>query len=81
PGAEPDDVEASRIVGELIDLEPLVRDEVVLELPFMPVCREDCAGLCQTCGANLNKDPDHSHGERIDPRWGDLAAWQSEQDN
>lgn len=81
PAAEPDDVEASRMEGELIDLEPLVRDEVVLELPFMPLCREDCAGLCQTCGANLNADPDHSHGDRIDPRWGDLAAWRDEQNN
>ena len=81
PGAEADDVEASRIVGELIDLEPLVRDEVVLELPFMPLCREDCAGLCQTCGANLNADPEHSHGDRIDPRWEDLAAWRDAQDN
>lgn len=81
PGTDPDDVEASRMEGELIDLEPLVRDEVVLELPFMPLCREDCAGLCPTCGTNLNAEPDHSHGERIDPRWGDLAAWRGTQDN
>ncbi|MDO5498538.1 MAG: DUF177 domain-containing protein [Propionibacteriaceae bacterium] len=81
PGTDPDDVEASRMEGETIDLEPLVRDEVVLDLPFMPLCREDCAGLCQTCGANLNAEPDHNHGERIDPRWGDLAAWQDAQDN
>lgn len=81
PAAEPDDVEASRMEGELIDLEPLVRDEVVLELPFMPLCREDCAGLCQTCGANLNAAPEHSHGDRIDPRWGELADWRDEQHN
>ena len=81
PGAEPDDDEASRLEGELLDLEPLVRDEVVLELPFIPLCRDDCAGLCQVCGANLNADPDHNHGDQIDPRWSDLAAWRDAQDN
>ncbi len=81
PGMEPDDTDASRMEGEVLDLEPLIRDEVVLELPFMPLCQEDCAGLCPTCGANLNADPDHTHGDAIDPRWGDLAGWQSAQDN
>ena len=81
PGTDSDDAEASRLQGELIDLEPLVRDEVVLELPFMPLCREDCAGLCPTCGANLNTDPDHSPGPAIDPRWGDLAAWHEQPNN
>lgn len=81
PDMEPDDTEASRMQGELFDLEPLIRDEVVLELPFMPLCREDCAGLCPTCGTNLNAEPDHDHGDVIDPRWGDLAGWRSTPDN
>lgn len=75
PDAEPDDTEASRLAGELLDLEPLVRDEVVLDLPFMPLCRPDCAGLCPMCGQNLNRDPEHSHDDLIDPRWDGLAAW------
>lgn len=79
PDTDIDDVEASRLEGELLDLEPLVRDEVVLELPFMPLCRADCAGLCPTCGTNLNADPDHVHVETIDPRWGELAAWSERQ--
>ena len=65
--------EASRMEGELIDLEPVLRDQVVLDLPFQPVCRPDCAGLCSICGANLNDDPDHAHGDEIDPRWAALA--------
>lgn len=77
PESETDDADASRLEGTLLDLEPLVRDQVVLELPFMPVCREDCAGLCPTCGANLNDDPDHTHGEVIDARWQKLAGLQS----
>lgn len=81
PGTDVDDEEASRIEGELIDLEPVVRDGVVLDLPFTPLCRPDCAGLCPDCGQNLNAEPDHTHGEKIDPRWGDLAEWQGSAQN
>lgn len=76
PTTNEDDEEASRLDGELLDLEPLVRDEVVLDLPFMPLCKPDCAGLCPSCGQDLNAEPDHHHGDAIDPRWGDLARWQ-----
>jgi uncharacterized protein len=69
PGVEPDDDLASRLEGELIDLEPLLRDEVVLALPFQPLCRDDCWGLCVECGANLNNDPGHRHEARHDQRW------------
>lgn len=75
PGKELDDDEASRIEDESIDLEPLLRDAVVLDLPFTPLCRPDCAGLCPTCGANLNRDPEHGHAEAIDSRWAGLAGW------
>ena len=75
PGKELDDAEALHIEGELIDLEPVLRDAAVLDLPFIPLCREDCAGLCPTCGVNLNDDPDHGHGEAINPRWAELAGW------
>ncbi len=78
PGKEPDDDEASRVEGDLIDLEPVLRDTVVLDLPFIPLCREDCAGLCPVCGANLNAEPDHRHDEAIDPRWASLTGWQAE---
>lgn len=75
PDKEPDDAEASRLEGDLLDLEPVLRDAVVLDLPFAPLCRPDCAGLCSECGADLNADPDHSHGEDVDPRWAGLASW------
>jgi len=78
PGSEASAEEASRLEGDLIDLEPLFRDEVVLALPFQPVCRVDCRGLCPACGINLNRDPDHGHGEGSDPRWGVLASWSSD---
>ncbi len=75
PGKELDDEEASRIENDLIDLEPVLRDAVVLDLPFTPLCRPDCAGLCPLCGANLNKQPDHGHNEAVDPRWASLTEW------
>lgn len=80
PDKEPDDDEASRIEAELLDLEPLLRDTVVLDLPYTPLCRPDCAGLCSECGANLNTDPEHGHGDRTDPRWAGLEQWQASDD-
>nr|WP_246142330.1 DUF177 domain-containing protein [Lacisediminihabitans profunda] len=61
---------------DTIDLEPVVRDAVVLSLPFQPVCQEDCLGLCPQCGVRLLDNPGHEHEAPIDPRWaalGDLA--------
>jgi uncharacterized protein len=69
--AEPD--EASRMEGDLIDLEPALRDQVVLALPFQPLCTDDCPGLCPECGVRLVEDPGHKHEDRIDPRWSALT--------
>ncbi|MFJ3905833.1 YceD family protein [Streptomyces sp. NPDC090025] len=57
----------------MFDLEPVLRDAVVLVLPMQPVCREDCAGLCSECGVNLNDDPDHHH-DAVDARWAALQG-------
>lgn len=81
PDKEPDDDEASRVDGELLDLEPLLRDTVVLDLPYTPLCRPDCAGLCPECGANLNDDPEHRHDDRVDPRWAGLTEWTTDPDD
>jgi len=72
-GADDDEDEVREIVGDLIDLEPSLRDAVVPALPFQPVCREDCPGLCSECGAHLAQDPTHHH-EVIDPRWAALQG-------
>jgi uncharacterized protein len=64
--------ETGRMQGDLIDLEPAVRDAVVLALPVNPLCRQDCPGLCPDCGVHLDELPaDHSH-ELDDPRWAAL---------
>lgn len=68
-----DEDEIREIEDELIDLEPAIRDAVVPALPFQPVCRDDCPGLCSECGARLADDPAHRH-ESVDPRWAALAS-------
>ncbi|PPK98545.1 uncharacterized protein CLV92_101241 [Kineococcus xinjiangensis] len=68
-----DDDELHCLDGDLLDLEPVVRDAVVLALPFQPVCEDDCPGLCVDCGAHLAEDPDHSH-QNADPRWAALQG-------
>ncbi|MBM9464571.1 DUF177 domain-containing protein [Aeromicrobium sp. YIM 150415] len=59
--------------GDLLDLEPVLTDAVVLALPHNPLCDPECPGLCPECGARLADDPDHTHGEAIDPRWATLT--------
>ncbi|HEY3923669.1 MAG TPA: YceD family protein [Acidothermaceae bacterium] len=78
PGNEIDeddeDDEIGQLVDDYVDLEPVLRDAVVLALPLAPVCREDCPGLCPQCGARLaDVDPGHRHDE-VDPRWAALRA-------
>jgi len=59
---------------DLLDLEPVLRDAVVLALPINPVCDPECPGLCPECGARLADDPDHTHEAAIDPRWQALGS-------
>ena len=65
--------EVGHIVDDTIDLEQSIIDAVGLELPFAPVCRPDCPGLCPECGTSLAAEPDHHH-DRIDARWAKLAG-------
>ncbi|MFN2614271.1 MAG: DUF177 domain-containing protein [Actinomycetota bacterium] len=61
------------IVDDAVDLEPAVRDAVVLALPSNPLCREDCKGLCPSCGADRNENDCGHTEEHIDIRWEALA--------
>ncbi|MGP3968555.1 YceD family protein [Streptomyces sp. 6N223] len=64
--------------GDLFDLEPLLRDAIVLSLPMRPVCREDCPGLCPDCGTPLAGDPGHHHDDAVDVRWAALRELASD---
>lgn len=70
---DPEDDDSLTVNGDTLDLEPVVRDAVVLALPLNPLCDPDCLGLCAGCGARLaDVEPDHAHDE-VDPRWAALA--------
>lgn len=74
PGDDAEDDEDRLLLEDgLFDLEPLLRDAVVLALPMQPVCQEDCPGLCSQCGARLADDPDHHH-DAVDIRWAALQG-------
>lgn len=66
--------ETYQLDPETLDLEPLVRDALMLELPLAPSCRPDCAGLCASCGANRNDAPCECVSDDTDPRWAALKS-------
>jgi uncharacterized protein len=67
--------EVHRVDDDYVDIEPVVRDAVVLGLPFTPLCRPDCGGLCPECGQRIDDLPaDHAHAT-LDPRWAALAGF------
>ncbi len=68
------DPDAFPVVGDQIDLADLVRETVHLELPLAPLCRDDCAGICPTCGVDRNIEACTCVGEVGDDRWGALDA-------
>lgn len=65
--------EVHRLVGTRLDLEPVVRDGIVLGLPGTVLCRADCLGLCPDCGQRLDDLPTGHAQDTIDPRWAALA--------
>ena len=58
----------------IIDLAPVLRDYILLEIPISPLCRPDCKGLCPICGNNLNESTCHHEEESGDPRLASLKA-------
>jgi len=67
-----DEDEVGRMQGDLIDLEPALRDAVVLAMPTNPLCRDDCPGLCPECGVHWDDLPAGHNHERVDSRWAAL---------
>ena len=63
------DPEAFELEGDQLDLEPMVREIVLLDAPGSPLCRDDCAGLCPTCGIDRNTSTCDCAPVVEDPRW------------
>jgi uncharacterized protein len=67
------DPDAFEIVGDQIDLGAMIRENILLEAPVAPLCRPDCAGLCPTCGVDLNLTTCDCVTAVVDPRWEALS--------
>jgi uncharacterized protein len=72
PGDAPE-LRSPYVADDVVDLGAWARDALALALPTQILCSEDCRGLCVSCGANLNEDPDHGHDPEPDPRWSKLS--------
>ena len=67
-----EDLRSPYVDGDELNLRDWVHDALVLDLSGQVLCRDDCAGLCPTCGENLNEHP-HEHEKPTDPRWAKLS--------
>lgn len=73
-----EDLDASVYEGEHLDVDDLVREQLLLALPTRLRCGEECRGLCPTCGADLNTETCACAEKEVDPRWAALAGWKQE---
>ena len=73
-----DDIHA--LENDQIDLTSIIEEQLVVNIPFIPVCHTDCKGLCPVCGTNLNEETCGCKVEKIDPRLADLQKWFDQMD-
>lgn len=77
PGSAAGDEDELLLDGDLLDLEPVLRDAVVLALPLAPLCSDDCPGLCVECGVRLaDAGPGHRHEDAVLPEWEALRRFE-----
>lgn len=85
PGEDPagakelqdDELDFSVYEGDSIDLDEIVREQILLALPARQLCRDECKGLCPACGADLNAQSCECPAAEIDPRWAALKGLKS----
>lgn len=77
----PDEAFDYVVRDDQLDLEPVVRDAVVLSLPFQPVCRPDCPGLDPVTGERLPDGYERPVEQQLDPRWAALEGFTTRQDS
>ncbi len=66
---EDEDLDYLPLVGQELELAPVIREQLLLAIPMVRRCREDCRGLCPRCGANLNQGDCGCPSAPVDPRW------------
>ena len=71
---EETDLSVLRVEGEEIETEPILIEQILLQVPMKPLCREDCRGLCPRCGSDRNESPDCCDETRYDSRWSGLQS-------
>jgi uncharacterized protein len=69
----PDDLDLDYYTGEIIDLESIIREQIILMLPLKPLCDEACKGLCPRCGANLKRETCVCKTDAVDSPFARLA--------
>ncbi|MDX6613371.1 MAG: hypothetical protein QOD75_2557 [Blastocatellia bacterium] len=72
-----DDLAVSVFDGAVIDIDELLREQVILALPSRALCREDCKGLCPVCGIDKNLKDCECESHPVDPRWAALSDLRS----
>lgn len=70
-----EDEETLLIEEDFIDLLPVIEENIVLAFPFIPLCKDDCLGLCAICGRDQNEEQCHCQDDVIDPRLEGLKAF------
>lgn len=69
----PEDLDLDYYTGEIVDLETILREQIILMLPLKPLCNETCQGLCPHCGANLNQETCTCPADAVDSPFARLA--------
>jgi uncharacterized protein len=69
----PAELDLDYYTGEVVDLETILREQIILMIPIKPLCDEACKGLCPQCGANLNRETCHCRPEPVNSPFADLA--------
>ena len=69
------DLKTLFLEGQQLDTTPILMEQLQLNIPMKPLCREECAGLCPKCGADRNQAPCACEELEVDPRWQALEQW------
>lgn len=76
-----EDLEYGFYEGEIVDLDPVLFEQILLQIPMRVLCRDECRGLCPHCGINLNMGSCSCHDDHVDERLAVLKYFKVKQKN